>query len=492
MAEFSRSRISRQFTDSEKAVDDRIDSHLTAPPIQLDITAGVGAGYKWLQEDLAMRSTLSKQLAGEQAMAYAQSERRALSEQARLQEAQDQAALNGVARARMLLESGQAKDAKHARQIVFGENQDLYINPVADKVFGDLEATFESPEMRELRQRKMDFDLVSANNSLFGARVTNQFNEYVGEEKAAERLALHFNRSRAKEDNDALVEDVRKITLRKQLRDAEDMQRVFSAMGGSPEDASARRNAYGALADMGLADVDVDAVAPLISKDPVLLGMLADPVGRDQIFRTPEEKAIFAQSLNAMGVAAPGSPEHNEARKIVDIATYQWEKATRSQRAAVESVKVAHEVGKEFGDAWESTYKAIDGVMRDKDMKNDKQKQSSAMLGHYFAFLSNATGLGQDIPVAERVKQVQAMQKEIQDKKSKITPEQVRQFILNDQLMFGAEHKQAMIRSRLGKGVMQQAAKAVDAAAPLQPGDVRDGYKFKGGNPADKANWEKQ
>ena len=74
MPDYRRSRISRQFIDAEAALDERVTSHLTAPPIQMITGTDRQQSYKWLSEDLALRSTLSKQLAGEQAMAYAQSE----------------------------------------------------------------------------------------------------------------------------------------------------------------------------------------------------------------------------------------------------------------------------------------------------------------------------------------------------------------------------------------------------------------------------------
>jgi hypothetical protein len=48
------------------------------------------------------------------------------------------------------------------------------------------------------------------------------------------------------------------------------------------------------------------------------------------------------------------------------------------------------------------------------------------------------------------------------------------------------------VLSRMPKSAQQQTPTQQPSAQPtIKPGQVMQGYRFKGGNPADQANWEK-
>jgi hypothetical protein len=69
--------VSRQFTAPERAVDERITSHILNP---MPTVSGIDAatGYKWLEEDLKFRANLTAQLNQERDLTNAQSMRQEL------------------------------------------------------------------------------------------------------------------------------------------------------------------------------------------------------------------------------------------------------------------------------------------------------------------------------------------------------------------------------------------------------------------------------
>lgn len=461
---FSRSRISRQFTDAESALDERISSHLTAPPLELRTGDSVSQSYKWLSEDLALRSTLSKQLAGEQQMAYAQSERHALADQALRQEEDDKEALGGITRARELLEKGEAKSAKDAIYKTVGENPRLGINPMAGKMFGDLERTFESPEQQELRQRKEDLDLAKLHNDKFVVDAQGMSQDAIGTVEAAKRNVERFQLEGITAANNALYEENRGIVVRETLRQTKEAQATFQAIG-DPKNRTARIRAQGMLGRLGLSDVsDIDSLASLASQDELTLGALMDVTGRNEILDTPEKQQLYVEQWNALSSAEPGSPEYKKALSGIDAVTAEWDARNSRHLSQAKAVAVMSEVSKDFNTPWEKASKAIDSIYRDDKLKKGKP---AAMLNEYSRFLSGATGQGQDELVAKYAVQVGEALKQVEDGESKITPEAINELISTSSLLFSQEFKSAKAQALLGKSAIKQAAKAADAAAPV-------------------------
>lgn len=484
MPNFRRSNISRQFTDAEAALDDRVSSHLAAPPIEFDITAGVGKGYKWLKEDLELRSELTRQLAGEQAMSYAQSERHAMAEQAREQDEMDIEALSGIRRVREMLESGQAKDPNEAIYRASGENERLGINPVFGKMAADLGRTFENPQQRELRQRKYDLDMAKLQNDKFIVDAQNMTNEAIGTVEAAKRNVERFQQEGVTAANNAIYEENRGIVVREALRQSKEAKSLFEAIGDT-KNRTARIRAQGMLGKLGLSDVaDIESLAQLASQDELTLGALMDVTGRNEILDTPEKQQLYIEQWNTLSTAAPGSPEYRKALSGIDAVTAAWDERNRLHVSRANMNSAMSEISKDFADPWEKVSREIDSIVQKPTSGSSKMTEKdkpAAMLNTYARFLTQMQGQGADDVVAKYARMIGEQLSAANQPRSTLNTQAVNEFISASALGFSQEFKAAKAQAMLGKKNIEKAAKAVDDAAPVKVSTPEEASKLPSG-----------
>lgn len=90
--------ISRQFTESEAAIDKQIESHLAAPPVDLRPMSSGRKSYEWLNQELKLRSEMGNQLVAERDMAEQQGIRRELHRTAVKSQQEDAIVLDSLKR----------------------------------------------------------------------------------------------------------------------------------------------------------------------------------------------------------------------------------------------------------------------------------------------------------------------------------------------------------------------------------------------------------
>lgn len=158
-------QISRSFTDSEKALDERIDQHLQAPPIA-DIYSGNSAqSLAWMREEMKTRSIMTSQLAQEQQLADRQSIRHELADQVVEQDADDAAALEGMRKRNALIEKGVRYNDAVAQ--VTAENEGLALNPRWNAISAEGAKFAEGDDERELREANHELNMLKVGTQKF-------------------------------------------------------------------------------------------------------------------------------------------------------------------------------------------------------------------------------------------------------------------------------------------------------------------------------------
>lgn len=129
----SSNNISRNFTDSEEAIDERINEHLQQPvssmPAAVISAAGTASqAYGQLSKDLANRDAATARLTNEFQLAGAQSIRHKLSEEAKLDTFQKEQATAGIEQLAKWRENG-FKSPEAAKQKLLEDNPGYAMNP---------------------------------------------------------------------------------------------------------------------------------------------------------------------------------------------------------------------------------------------------------------------------------------------------------------------------------------------------------------------------
>jgi hypothetical protein len=478
MSEYrSRSRISRQFTDAESALDDRVTSHLTAPPLELVTGDSHSQSYQWLREDLALRSVLSKQLAGEQAMAYAQSERHELARQALDQEDQDADALIGARRVRELMDAGDDPDIAVYKAV--GENERLAFNSVFGKVAGDAARLFQSPEQLALRQQKEDLDVIRTKNALALAREDAEVNE--DSNLRAKRIRAKINVADLNAQTAPLHAQLAHINASTALLKAEEDAALIQKLGGDYDEDTAIE-VQGLFNEMGLTGVvDPIAVAKVASRSQYTMAMLRDDGWRAEFLNSPERQALFEASLNTIANPDATRVEMTQAQAAVRTATSEWLKANRSTIKRQEAFKVMSEVSKDFVEPWQKLAKEIDAIVQEPVKNMPARNKPAAMLNTFARFIPSTTGQGADEVVAKYTRMVGEKLAEANQKGSKLDVPATNEFISATGLAFSQEFKAAKARAMMGKGAIGMAAKAADAASPVKVSTPEEAAKLPPG-----------
>jgi hypothetical protein len=150
----SSNNISRNFTDAELAVDERVTSLLTQPVSSMPpalISAGGTAeqSYAWLKQDLEERDKATQRLTQEMQLANQQSIRYQLGEEAKLDTEQKNEASSYISKLTKWRESGYTSPDAY-NQALLEENSNLTINPFYNEQSRNFLSNSKSDKAREI------------------------------------------------------------------------------------------------------------------------------------------------------------------------------------------------------------------------------------------------------------------------------------------------------------------------------------------------------
>lgn len=354
---YGRTTISRQFTDAEQAIDERLTSHLQAPPVQMQIGDRISQSYRWMNEDLKLRSELSGQLAQEQAMAYSQSSRHELARQSVVEEAERAEALQGISRMRQMIESGEAKDWGDAGYKVGIESEGLVVNDDFNKFYQD-GARMVDPATRQFEEKRRSLEMLKMEDAFDDVMIGREVRDAIprGERIRSYTQAMEnsLNSPFAEEKANKLKE----LSYIHATRMAEEQERHFQMYGSDPTSASSRMMLTGMLAEAGIQDTgDLKNLALYAKGNQPALAALNDITWQAATFKTPEEKEAYLAAWSAVGNSDPASPEFQKARQILDAHTYRYMRDTEMVSSLVAKVNQANELATAIGINLKDVYK---------------------------------------------------------------------------------------------------------------------------------------
>ncbi len=299
-----RSRISRQFTSSELALDDRTSNFLEQPPISGAIGGSMGQTYHWMKQDLEQRSMMSEQLGRETAMAFSQSERHELARQAQDLEADKEQAIGSFKRVTDLTRNG--KDFRTAMDEVVADTPGLALNKhfvEQATEFGKFHEDNGEAELRHLKTKGELMDIGSKNFSLENFERFRQENP-----DAADRMVGLLGKNLENQElnaaNAGVAAHVEQI---KRSREWDEQKKIQSewdghALGNSDDPVKAADSEaalHYSFAKSGLAGVeDPKEVVKQFGAQSSVAGMLANKTFLDEKLQTPEARQQLVEAIN--------------------------------------------------------------------------------------------------------------------------------------------------------------------------------------------------
>lgn len=299
----SRSNVSRQFTDVERDLDDRVANVLSSTPVSGAIGGSMGQTYHWLKQDLETRSMLDDTLAKEQGMAYAQSTRQELARKSDEEEANKQRSIAALRKVKDL--TGRGTNFNDAVSQVTEEDPELALTPQFTSgvtEFGKYHENDEDRELRELKDKAVKWGLTK---QTFDAEAAARAAEE--DPEGMDRLIALNRKNLANQElsavNAGLIASTERMARQREFDKQTALQDTWSvdAAGNdddpvSADDAQARL--HYSFAKAGLPDVDDprEAVRQFGAKSAIV-GMLANKDFLDQKAAEAGDPAAFRQSI---------------------------------------------------------------------------------------------------------------------------------------------------------------------------------------------------
>lgn len=371
------STISRQFTDSEAAVNDRLDSFLQAPAVRIGQGENLGEVYAGIRDDLALRSNFANQLNREQDMAYQQSARQQLAQQADQNDAWTQQAHEALGR----IQNG-AKAGKDFRELVSGEMANtpgLALNPVFARGAQDFGRFYESGPDHDLRTTADAVKKLELGTAKFNLDAMARFREKNPElaDKMIEQASKALESGGFAADNQVLAQQIEHSKRLKEWQDIQGIQNAWNVDGlsGSPDPTLGNTSQQDQLAvirdsfnQLGLHGIDrpEDIVR---NASPGVKSMLANKAFLDRTLQTPEAKNALVDALNTLNdkeAEAPARqkaygfvldltgqhsremgeiPQREATRKLLDDASKDYNVVTRGVNSGfVNTSKAMHDI----------------------------------------------------------------------------------------------------------------------------------------------------
>lgn len=164
--------ISRQFTDSERVVDERVDNLLQGTPIHINMRAGLSYSLQDAEKQIAARQRLGAMVNQQQQMSYAQSGRHALADQA-VQDDNDKLDANDAGlRIGEMIQSGiEAGDAIYEE---ISANPNLIHTDHGRRIIDSYKTFGKTEEQKRRDSLKDDLDVLTMKNQVSAAEFSSE------------------------------------------------------------------------------------------------------------------------------------------------------------------------------------------------------------------------------------------------------------------------------------------------------------------------------
>lgn len=387
------SSISRQFSDTENSVNERLDSFLQSPSIRIGQGENLGEVYSGIRDDLALRSNLAGELNREQDMAYQQSGRQQLAKQADENDRWTGQAQEAFGRLAQGAKAG--KDFKEMITEEMANTPGLALNPVFARGASQFGAHYESGVDHDLRQTIDSIHSLELGTKKFDLETMGRFRDEHPElaDKMIDQADKAMQAGGFASDNQLLAQQVESAKRLKEWQDIQNVQNAWKVDGlsGNPDPSLGGASQQDQLAMIrdsfnmnGLHGIDrpEDIIR---NASPGVKSMLANKSFLDRALQTPEAKESLVQALN---VANSRDPEVDPAAKqkaigyILDLSgQHAREMGDIPQREATR--KLLEDASKEYNtviqgvnSGYTTTSKAMQTILLNKNLKKPEKVQN--------------------------------------------------------------------------------------------------------------------
>jgi hypothetical protein len=341
--------VSRQFTAPERAVDERITSHILNP---MPTVSGIDAatGYKWLEDDLKFRANLTAQLNQERDLTNAQSMRQELDRKFTQDSQDDVVAISAMQQVNDLLAKNPDKGLKWAMSQHTQADPSILTNSKFVDMGGKALSMFES-----------DADIASRNLAREAQDIHKTISKMGDEDRmewmrdnpdATKKLMqMDYNSKLLGLDADAVVKQALKVKAEHDLRETNENLAKIKAFGldGSLDAEAGIQEALGS----GVPITDVKATMTALSGSRTAPAMLAHPTwAREKL--TLEERTALGQAIDVYANTALPDEERATAKAVIveNIRRYlrYTEEASKSITARDELLSFAADLGNSYKD----------------------------------------------------------------------------------------------------------------------------------------------
>jgi hypothetical protein len=295
----SNATISRQFTESEEALDPRVTELITQPLAPRITGNSLQQSYHWMKKDLEMRSMLSDQLGKEQSMAYAQSSRHALAKQSEEKMESEIAATNAMRRARQLVDS-EGLDFNQAIYRVSGEDDSLALNPAWNQMAKEMRDFYESDEDRALKEAKKANEMLKLN--VEAKPLQDLWDIYqTRPDDVAKIASLKFDTDTLNSANANLAANTQNLQRIKEFKEAQENARLLLEEADLDSDAlESQATVQNWFEDNGINTPNSSNIGRYLKNHGSLALMIGSKEWMASNFPTPEDRAIFTEALEIL------------------------------------------------------------------------------------------------------------------------------------------------------------------------------------------------
>lgn len=394
--------ISRQFTDSERAVDERVTAHLTQPPLQYRTGNTIGQSYKWLQEDLKMRGAMTQVLGQEQDMAYQQSARHELARQVEENDKDEAQALTAVERVHgMLAPGGGAADWDDAVSRVVAETPGLALSDRFSKFAAEGSKFYSSDADRELAKAKQDVEMLGLGSKKFDLEAYQRFREENPDsaDRAVAMIGESLKNQEITSANAGLAAQIEQIKRQREFDDIKSTAASWeSSAAGLSSDPAERMKQFDQMAPLvhsfeqnGLGGVDDPAgLVKRFGGSATVMGMLQNKNWLNTKLADPQVKQGFVEALNVLNDDDPNMDPavRRKASNLVLGYAGDHNSYISSAKQYDDRVKALGEVSEGRGKVYSSVSKSISDIVTSKVADGDNVSKQSAIAGEYEGFLT--------------------------------------------------------------------------------------------------------
>lgn len=361
----SGSTISRQFTDSERALDDRITQTLTQPPAKLNIGHDYGETVRWLQEDMALRSGFTKQLADEQNLALQQSARHQLAREAELNDERDAQASEAFSELRKLEASGISR-SKAINQLL-DSTPGLALNESFTRPMRDYNSISETPEQESLRTLKDDIDRLNLGTQYWDLSIAEQYRREnpAAAEEAMEALDRKLKTEGLNSMNAAASAQLQQWKLQKELEEVERNKSIWPS-GTDISLGSLGDIIYSFDESRFVGIENPEAIVKTFGADPAVMEMLSNKSFLSERFPDDQQKQSFVAAINA-AVDEDASPADRRRGMSVILGLSGANKARMEiAKKDKERETMLNEVSKDMPKTYATISKQINDVAKER------------------------------------------------------------------------------------------------------------------------------